>query len=144
MQEMIMIPRSPFQWHGLTLIPAWINDYIHYNVWDGIIYPFTNFNCCTVEVWKWISNFICHVIGQVITYPCWSTCSPFAKEGVQVSAQIRNTTVLKRKIILCLKQINAASCLSTYSLKTLSNECHSHTVTTYFDVWKPHAIRILG
>ena len=26
-----------------------------------------NFN----EVWQWISNFISHVTGHVITYPCW-------------------------------------------------------------------------
>ena len=25
---------------------------------DEIIYPFQNFNGCTVEVWEWINNFI--------------------------------------------------------------------------------------
>ena len=35
-----------------------------------ITYPFTNFNGCTVEVWEWISNFIPHFTGHVITYPC--------------------------------------------------------------------------
>ena len=30
--------------------PAWINNYIHYKVWDGITYPFLNFNGCTIEV----------------------------------------------------------------------------------------------
>ena len=35
---------------GLTLIPAWISNYIHYNVWDEITYPFLNFNGATVEV----------------------------------------------------------------------------------------------
>ena len=29
---------------------AWINNYIHYKVWDEIIYPFLNFNGTTVEV----------------------------------------------------------------------------------------------
>ena len=38
-------------------------------VWDEIIYSFLNFNGCTVEVWEWISNFIPHIIGRVITYP---------------------------------------------------------------------------
>ena len=45
-----------------------------------IIYPLPNFNCCAVEVWEWLSNFIAHFIGHVITYPCinitfslWST-----------------------------------------------------------------------
>ena len=30
--------------------PAWISNYIHYNVWDEITYPFINFNGATVEV----------------------------------------------------------------------------------------------
>ena len=29
---------------GLTLIPAWISNYINYNGWDEITYPFVNFN----------------------------------------------------------------------------------------------------
>ena len=34
----------------LTLIPAWISNYIHYKMWDEITYPFLNFNGATVEV----------------------------------------------------------------------------------------------
>ena len=41
---------GPFYQHGLTLIPAWISNYIHYKVWDELTYPFLNFNGCTVEV----------------------------------------------------------------------------------------------
>ena len=35
---------------GLTLIPPWISNYIHYKVWGEINYPFLNFNGATVEV----------------------------------------------------------------------------------------------
>ena len=28
-------------------------------------------NCCTSEVWEWISSFVPHVTGHVFTYPCW-------------------------------------------------------------------------
>ena len=27
---------GPFYKHGLTLIPAWISNYTHYNLWDEI------------------------------------------------------------------------------------------------------------
>ena len=63
--------RGPFYLHGLALIPAWVNNYIHYNVWDEITYPFPNFKGCIIEVWEWIRNFILHFIWCVITYPCW-------------------------------------------------------------------------
>ena len=29
-----------------------------------------NFNGATVEFWEWRSNFIPHIIGDVITFPC--------------------------------------------------------------------------
>ena len=41
---------SPFNEHGLTLIPAWITNYIHYKVWGEITDPFPNFNSPTIEV----------------------------------------------------------------------------------------------
>ena len=46
-------------------------NYIHYKVWDEIIYPFPNFNSCSVEVWEWKSNFIQHFTGHVVIYPNW-------------------------------------------------------------------------
>ena len=55
---------DPFYWHGLTLIPVWISNYIHQNVWDPITYPFPNFNGATVEVWELISKFIQHLLGM--------------------------------------------------------------------------------
>ena len=62
---------GPFYWHGLTLIPPWISNYMPRKVLNEITYPFLNFNGCTVEVYKWISNFIPHIMFGVITYPCW-------------------------------------------------------------------------
>ena len=41
---------SNFYYRGLTLIPAWVCNHIHYKVWDEITYPFLNFNGTTVEV----------------------------------------------------------------------------------------------
>ena len=63
--------RALFYQHGLTLILAWISNYIHYKLWGEITYPFLNFNGCTVEVLEWISNFIPYILMDVITYPCW-------------------------------------------------------------------------
>ena len=39
-----------FYYHGLTLIPAWISNYMSGKVWDEITYPFLNLNGTTVEV----------------------------------------------------------------------------------------------
>ena len=41
-------PGASFYWHGLTLIPAWISNYIHYKVWDESIFPFPKFNSSTI------------------------------------------------------------------------------------------------
>ena len=59
--------RGPFYEQGLIWIPSWISNYIHDKVWGEITYPFSNFNSCLAEVWKWISDFIPHFTGNVIT-----------------------------------------------------------------------------
>ena len=45
-----------------------VSNYIYYKMWDNIAYPVPNFNGCTVEVWKWISNFTPRFTGHVITW----------------------------------------------------------------------------
>ena len=42
-------PCSPFCWHKLTFIPAWISIYIYYVVWDETTYPFLNFNVAPLK-----------------------------------------------------------------------------------------------
>ena len=41
--EDVIIIWSPFYWHGLTLIPTWISNDIHYKMCHEITYPFLNF-----------------------------------------------------------------------------------------------------
>ena len=52
----------------LILIPAWINNYIHYKVWNEINYSFLYFNVCTVEVWGCISNSTPHFLITAIIH----------------------------------------------------------------------------
>ena len=41
---------GPFDYHGLTLIPAWMSNHMPRKMLDEITYPFLNFNGATVEV----------------------------------------------------------------------------------------------
>ena len=59
------------KYHQGPFLLTWIHKCIHYKMWDEITYEFPNFNDYTIEVREWISNFISHFIGHVITYPCW-------------------------------------------------------------------------
>ena len=54
----IVAIRGSFYLHGLTLFPALIAYHIPTKIWDGITYPFPNFNSCTIDVWEWISDFV--------------------------------------------------------------------------------------
>ena len=63
-REINTICRGPFYWHGLSLIPEWVSNYIH-KVWDEITYPFPYLGLGMT------SNFILHFTERVITYPCW-------------------------------------------------------------------------
>ena len=55
-------------WLTLSLIEAWIRNHPPNEAWGEFIYPFPNFNGCTVEVCEWISYFILHFINVVNTY----------------------------------------------------------------------------
>ena len=41
-----------------------------FKLWGDFTYPFPNFNGAPGGVWKWISNFIPHLIGHAISYTC--------------------------------------------------------------------------
>ena len=62
---------APFTNIGLTLIPAWISNYIHYKAWGEITYPFLNFNGVhgLTLIPAWISNYIHYKVWDEITYP---------------------------------------------------------------------------
>ena len=61
---------GPFYSHGLTLIATLKSYHIPSKIWDEINHPFPNFNGYTVEIWEWKSNFIPHILMDVIFYPC--------------------------------------------------------------------------
>ena len=44
--------------------PKWISYCIHYQVWDEITHPFSNYNGAAI-------NFNHRFTGHIITYPCW-------------------------------------------------------------------------
>ena len=70
----------------LTLIPAWISNYIYYEVLNEITHIFLNFNGATVEVWEWISNFTPQFTGHVIIYRCRKI--HFSKRGLRSLIEI--------------------------------------------------------
>ena len=45
-----------------------ISSHTWYCLCYEIIYPFPNFNGCTIEVWEWINNFIPHCILAVLGF----------------------------------------------------------------------------
>ena len=51
----------------LILNPAWISNYFHYKVRDKMTYSFPNSNGAAIEVYKWITHFIPHIVKSVIT-----------------------------------------------------------------------------
>ena len=65
----ISITMNPFCLHGLTLITAWICYPMPSKMWGEITYPFLNFNCVSIEIYDWISNFVPHLIINIATNP---------------------------------------------------------------------------
>ena len=59
-----------------------ISNHVHYKMWDETIYPFPNFNGCTVDVWKWINNSRC-IRGNSYVSKQWSMYSWLIKSDWQ-------------------------------------------------------------
>ena len=64
-------PKGHWSRRVLTLISAWICNYMQNKVWGEINYQFQQFISYTVEVWKYIRIFISHFIMDVIPYASW-------------------------------------------------------------------------
>ena len=50
-------------------------------MWDEITDPVPNFIGAIYEVWEWISVFLSHFTGHVITYPCWDLSQSMLSNG---------------------------------------------------------------
>ena len=75
-----MLPHQPlnpsltwghFYQQRLTLIPTWIINHIHCEIWDQNIHPFPKDNSAAGGVWERINNFMPHFTVYVITCPWW-------------------------------------------------------------------------
>ena len=52
-ESLFLTPEAwPSEEH-MNQVTAWISNYIHYQMWDEIMYPFTNFNSCYINVGEW-------------------------------------------------------------------------------------------
>ena len=75
---------DPFYQNILTSILGWIGYDIHYEVWDEITYPFTNFNGATVEVWEWINDFVSYSTGMWLLIHAGIKIDPCYLKGPEV------------------------------------------------------------
>ena len=62
----IVLNKSRYNWHMLTLIPTWISNYMPSKVWDEITY---HSHGLSVKVWEWICNYIHYKVVSEITHP---------------------------------------------------------------------------
>ena len=66
--------------HVLTWIPAWMNDYICYKVWNEITYTFPNFNGCIESLEP--------ILGRKHVYNCHQRCHVTADGLAPLGARV--------------------------------------------------------
>ena len=101
MQHEISRYQEAFYSQGLTLIPAWINNYIHYKMWGEIIDRFL------VQSLKSVNEYYLSMLGLMLI-PCyWS--GPHASHfvGRHLIFKSGNLSLIARKRVT----FNYASCL---------------------------------
>ena len=109
------VPGVPFTNVWIDLILAWISSHMSNKVWAEIIYPFSNFNGCTVEVWisnvTWfpITHILIHLLLWFIvteTTPTVPTTAVVTQPKVTTGEEIINWCTLtkkKKKKKTCIK-----------------------------------------
>ena len=116
---------SHFYLHGLTLIPAWISNYMPSNVWGEIAYPFLNVNGCT-RMDKWFQPTLhngCNYLSMLglklnhvskrhplPPFPTWHFQIHFFNENIEIQIKISLRFLLKVPVnnIPALVQIMAS------------------------------------
>ena len=68
---------GPFYWNGLTLIPVWISNHIHYRLWDAITYPSSNFSGMDKDIHPTLYR----VCWNKVT-PCYTRRARFLRLGL--------------------------------------------------------------
>ena len=88
---MLFYHMGPLSLTRIIFIPAWISNYIHH---DG----------ATIEVWEWVSNFIPHFTGYVITYPCDQSYTMLVKGTLLGHLQTRGAPRHIKSLAILLQQ----------------------------------------
>ena len=106
-------------------LSTWISNYDHYTLLGEIIYPFPNFNGCTVGVCEWINNFTplfcngCNYLSMLGDQVCYTThCIPSSHLIIPVSC-----------VLLCNGYM--AECV----LDDMMTPWHGHTFPTIGPLW---------
>ena len=105
------------------MIVSLISYYIHHEVWDGIAYPFPNFNGATVDVLVWKDNSIPRFTGHLINYLCWDYT--ILVKGTLLK-KLRHTSILISLLSLLSQLVLPSHC------KWSSIETRYHSTTYCF------------
>ena len=114
--------RGPFYQHGLTWIPARMNNHMRSKVCDDGTYPFPNFNGCTVEVSEWIGN----VMPQFIMNGCnyYARINPCYQSRVLIINIINaDLTFMHVRLTLCRYRLYGECCSHIYSTSMFHELC---------------------
>ena len=100
-----LIAGALFYKHGLTFIPEWISNNIHYKVRDEITYPFQNFNGATIKVWQ------CN--SPHISWEC-DYLSMLGLKSNHVSKRVKGAQDVRHEYIFTTKQTLLNHLICTY------------------------------
>ena len=127
---------GPFYSQGISLIPAWINNYIQYKVWDDITNQFLSLNGVEVDVRKCIINFVSHftdtwlrihagtIVNPQVNHHGVSDmddlCTPYSQRFPQSPLRLRHESV-----------ITFPTCFPCYTLPILSEHVYSFDICAH-------------
>ena len=118
-------------------LPTWINFNPSKN---KLLHPFPNFNGATIEVWECISNFIPHLPGHMMTYPCRDLRLTISIKGAP-DVISGDEGAFEERITRCRAQQKSTWCnfMVVFKLGGCHSQWHglvkSHELSKYLSSW---------
>ena len=117
--------RGPYYWRGLTLIPAWISNYMPGKVWGEITYPFLNFN---VNHWSW-------GMGKSFHPTLYNVCNYLSMLGLKLNHVGKRGLICPSYKVIITTIINFLRFHSPCRLPNNSNKMSISNCHLFFITW---------
>ena len=119
----------PFYRHGLTLITAWVGNFIHFKAWDGITYTFSNYiSMLLFNLYLLLPQFASQIHLSLISRKVRVTLSLYYWHYRLLWTDDNRYTYIKSPLNLKIKAVNCYRFIYIFTRLLVIFSCHKNSL----------------